>query len=196
MQTFVRALRRGEQARHDASAMLDHPELPNLLARVALRDQAAFRQLYDLASAHLFGVAMRILRNPSLAEEALQDAFVQIWQNAKTFQAGRGNPGAWLTSLARYRALDLVRKSGRETPLDEVPESAIPTVALAAAAHSEPKLGPCLAGLAAEPRDCITMAFVEGYSHQELSHRMKVPLGTVKSWIRRGLQQLKECLER
>lgn len=176
--------------------MLDNDQLEQLLARTALRDQRAFRQLYELAAPHLLGVSIRILGSRSLAEEALQDAFVQFWNNAGTFSATRAKAGTWMISIVRYRSLDLLRKSGRETPLDEVPESALPTVEPDSAGDSEPGLDRCLNELADQQRSCISLAYVEGRSHQEISQKTGTPLGTVKSWIRRGLQQLKECLER
>ena len=172
--------------------MLDNSQLQALLARVVLKDRAAFRQLYDVTSPHLFAAALRITNNSANAEEALQDAYVQVWQNAGTFQPDRAQPGAWLTSIVRYRALDLVRKRGREVPMDEVPENALP--AESPAGPGEPALMRCLSLLTPESRSFITLAFVEGYSHDELSRRHSTPLGTVKSLIRRGLQQLKECL--
>jgi RNA polymerase sigma-70 factor, ECF subfamily len=174
--------------------VLDNPQLRDLLARVALQDRSAFRRLYDLAAPHLLGVALRILINRPLAEDALQDSFVQIWRNAKTYDAARALPGAWLTSIVRYRALDLLRRAPRDVPVDEVPEAALG--ASPSPAEGEPRLAPCLDELGLDHRRFVTLAFVEGYSHDELSRRFRTPLGTVKSWIRRGLQQLRECLER
>lgn len=176
--------------------MLDNDQLEELLARTVLRDQRAFRQLYDLASPHLLGISIRISGTRSLAEEALQDAFVQFWNHAGTFRATRSKASTWMISIVRYRSLDLLRKTGRETPLDEVPESALPVVEPFSGADSEPGLDRCLNELAEQQRSCISLAYVEGRSHQEISQRIGTPLGTVKSWIRRGLQQLKECLER
>jgi RNA polymerase sigma-70 factor (ECF subfamily) len=174
--------------------LLDNQLLGTLLSRVALQDRTAFRQLYDHSSAHLLAVALRISGNRSVAEETLQDAFVQIWQNARTFSAARAQPSTWMTAIVRYRALDQLRKVRDELPLEDAPESAL--AAVQASGDAEPALERCLETLAPDPRSCITLAFVEGYSHEELSRRYRKPLGTVKSWIRRGLQQLKECLER
>lgn len=173
--------------------MLDNPQLEPLLARIALQDRAAFKALYDLSASHLLGVALRILRIRSLAEEAVQDAFVQIWRNAKGFSVQRAPASAWMNSIIRYRALDVLRRTGREVPIDDIggaPEMAMATPAKVA----DIDLERCLAGLNAETRHCVQLAFVEGYSHPELARRTGRPLGTVKSWIRRGLTQLKECL--
>ncbi|HUS23814.1 MAG TPA: sigma-70 family RNA polymerase sigma factor [Candidatus Binatia bacterium] len=164
-----------------------------LLARVARRDRAAFEELYRRTAPHLFGVAVRILGQRALAEEALQDAFVQVWQKAGEFRPERAQASTWMSSLVRYRALDALRRTGRETPLDSVPEAALPRITLDP--QTEPALERCLGQLPAEPRTCIALAFVEGCSHPEVAQRVGKPLGTVKSWIRRGLAQLKDCLE-
>lgn len=176
--------------------VLDNEQLQSLLARVALRDQRAFRELYDQTAAHLLGVSLRILGTRSLAEEALQDAFVQFWNNASSFSAARAKASTWMISIVRYRSLDLLRKADNDLPLDEVAESALPTVEPFSGTDSEPGLERCLDELGKQQRACISMAYVEGRSHHEISARTGTPLGTVKSWIRRGLQQLKECLER
>ncbi len=172
--------------------MLDNPQIEPLLARVALQDRAAFKALYDLSASHLLGVALRILRIRSLAEEAVQDAFVQIWRNAKAFQVQKAPASAWMNSIIRYRALDVLRRTGREVPIDDV-SSGEPAMAVPFKV-GDIDLERCLAGLSTEARNAVALAFVEGYSHPELSRRLGRPLGTIKSWIRRGLQQLKECL--
>jgi RNA polymerase sigma-70 factor (ECF subfamily) len=172
--------------------VLDNPQLEPLLARVALQDRAAFKALYDLSASHLLGVALRILRIRSLAEEAVQDAFVQIWQNARQFQVQKAPASAWMNSIIRYRALDVLRRTGREVPIDDL--GVEPVAASVPMKVGDIDLERCLAGLSDETRHCVQLAFVEGYSHPELARRTGRPLGTVKSWIRRGLQQLKECL--
>ncbi len=176
--------------------MIDNDHIENLLARVALRDRNAFQALYDSSAAHLLGAAVRILGSRAQAEEALQDGFVQIWQNASSFNPAKARASTWMTSIVRYRALDMVRRTGRETPLDEIQESALPESTVWYDADQEPNLEPCMDELGESQRMCVTLAFVEGYSHQELSTRLDTPLGTIKSWIRRSLNQLKECLER
>lgn len=173
--------------------MLDNDQLEPLLGRTALKDREAFRRLYQLAAPHLLGVAVRILQTRGTAEEALQDAFVQIWQRAGTYRPEKARASTWMTSIVRYRALDALRRSGRETSIDDVPEQALPAAA-APGITVEPALRRCLGQLPAGHQECLTLAFVEGYTHQQLSRKLGTPLGTVKSWIRRGLQQLKECL--
>ncbi len=176
--------------------MVENERIEALLARVALGDRAAFRELYDATAAHLLGVAVRILRSRAQAEEALQDAFVQIWQNAATYRAERARGNTWMNSIVRYRALDLLRRQSRELPLDEQAVAQWPDEGQRPDGGAEPRLEPCLEELGEQQRTCVTLAFVEGYSHQELSTRMDTPLGTIKSWVRRGLDRLRECLER
>jgi len=169
-----------------------------LLSRCAGGDKAAFRQLYDLSAPRLYAVALRITRQPGLAADAVHDAFLQVWQHADRFDADRGSAETWLISLARYRALDLIRRQGREIAGVEMPERA----------DEEPDqlerlmrqregaaLGRCLDRLEADKRQLVMLAFTDGLTHAELSTRLKTPLGTVKSWIRRGLQDLRRCLE-
>lgn len=176
--------------------MIDNDQIEPLLARVALRDRKAFQALYESTASHLLGAAVRILGSRAQAEEALQDGFVQIWQNASSYNPAKARASTWMTSIVRYRALDMVRRLGRETSLDDVHESALPEAAVWHDADQEPNLEPCMDELGDNQRMCVTLAFVEGYSHQELSTRMDTPLGTIKSWIRRSLTQLQECLER
>jgi RNA polymerase sigma-70 factor (ECF subfamily) len=168
-----------------------------LLQRCAGGDRRAFRTLYDRWGSRLHGITLRITRQSSLAADATQEAFVQIWQQAYRFDPSRGSAEAFLVSLARYRALDLVRRQSREVPgyepaerEDETPDvlSRLVATAEGAALHR------CLDRLDAERRRLVVLAFVEGLSHSELAERLLVPLGTVKSWIRRSLLSLRECL--
>ena len=161
-------------------------------------DRAAFRRLYELWGARLHGIALRITHQPSLAADATHDAFVQVWQRAARFDPARGSPEAWLVSLVRYRALDIVRNRAREVggyePADEADEAPDAFTALARSAEGA-ALKRCLDELDPERRRVILLAYVEGLSHGELSTRVSLPLGTVKSWIRRGLRALRECLD-
>ena len=168
-----------------------------LLARCAKGDQAAFRTLYDRWSGRLHGIALRITRQSPLAADATHDAFVQVWQQAHRFDPARGSAEAFLISLVRYRALDIVRRNGRETPgfepeerADDSPDALAQLVGSAEAAA----LHRCLGLLDAERRRLVVMAFVDGLSHSQLAETLAVPLGTVKSWIRRSLLSLRECL--
>lgn len=149
-------------------------------------------------AARLHGIALRITRQPSLAADATHDAFVQIWQQASRFDEERGSPESWLVSLVRYRALDIVRRRGREVPGYEPPEQPdeAPDVLSRMVGSAEgAALRACLDKLDPERRRLIVLAFMEGLSHGTLADRTGLPLGTIKSWIRRGLASLRVCLE-
>lgn len=168
-----------------------------LLLRCAGGDRGAFRLLYDRWGGRLHGIALRITRQAALAADATHDAFVQVWQQAHRFDPARGSAEAFLVSLVRYRALDIVRRRAREVPgyepderSDETPDALARLVGSAEGAA----LRRCLGLLDDERRRLVVMAFVEGLSHSELAAKMSVPLGTVKSWIRRSLLSLRECL--
>lgn len=181
--------------------------LTELLARVALADQRAFAELYRLTSSHLFGVALRIVRERGAAEELLQEAYVSVWHHAGSYAAERALPTTWLTAIVRNRCLDHVRKRDVDTVSmtrdegDDAPELALPDggpgpaeMLLAGAdAHA---IRDCVERLEGASRQAIALAFFQGLSHSELAQHLAQPLGTVKSWIRRGLERLKGCLER
>ena len=175
--------------------------LDALVAATAAGDRAAFAELYHSTSAKLFGVALRILKRRELAEEVLQEAYLAIWRHAGDYRAEKGSPITWMVTITRHRAIDRHRRNRPETPIDDEVaaeawadpgpdplESAIQSDALRA-------ISECLSTLERRQRDCILLAFYEGYTHQELAARFDSPLGTVKSWVRRGLIQVKECLE-
>jgi RNA polymerase sigma-70 factor (ECF subfamily) len=173
-------------------------DIAGLLSQVANGDREAFRRLYDLQASRLYGVALRVTRQHSLASDAVHDGFLQVWRNAARFDASRGSPEAWLVSLVRYRALDIARRRVRETSVDQMPEQEDPDPGpLAQLEQSEDgkALHHCLGQLEENRRQLIVLAFVEGLTHSEVAERLKVPLGTAKSWIRRGLQVLRSCLE-
>ena len=173
-------------------------DLAALIGRAAEGDRVAFRRIYETRANRLYAVALRITRQSALAADAVQEAFLQLWRNAGQFDAARGHAEAWLLSLVRYRALDLIRRHGRETLGATIPEAEddAPDPLAALLASSEGKaLQLCLETLEADRRRLILRAFVEGLSHQELAAATKQPLGTIKSWIRRALQALKKCLE-
>lgn len=169
-----------------------------LLVACARQDQAAFRALYRREAPRLHGIALRITREPRLAADAVHDVFVSIWQHAGAFDPARGAAEAWLTSIARYRALDIVRRRTREVTGAEAPEIADPepdALSKLAEATDMAALRRCLALLEEDKRKLIVMAFIDGLSHSELAGRLRMALGTVKSSIRRGLAGLRQCLE-
>lgn len=181
--------------------------LAALLARVARGDAAALRTLYDLTAAKLFGVALRILVRREWAEEALQEAFVNIWRHAGDYRENLAAPLTWMTAIVRNRALDSLR---RHTPvgaqgtasivewsdaLDETVASDARDPADAALLSDEARrLEHCMQRLDAAQRQAIALAYLRDQSHGEIAHTLAVPLGTVKSWVRRGLEKLKLCM--
>jgi RNA polymerase sigma-70 factor (ECF subfamily) len=182
-----------------AEALAEH-DLAELLRRVAAGERGAFRRLYDLQAPRLYAIALRITRQGPLAADAVHDAFLQVWRNAGRFTTARGSPEAWLLSLVRYRALDIARQRGRERfqevfelpeQVDEEPD---PLERLASSRDAA-ALHDCLRQLEADRRRLLLLAFVDGLSHSEVAERAGMPLGTVKSWIRRSLQALRLCLD-
>lgn len=187
--------------------MADAARLTQLLHATAAGDERAFAELYRHTSAHLHSVLLRMLKRRDWAEEALQDCFLKIWQKAETYEGERGAPLTWLLSVARYRALDLLRTKRPEVEMpDADSEIQLPPMTLAddrqdlharaEEAEGIDRMRDCLKDLAKEQRESLLLAYYEGYTHRELARRMSAPLGTVKSWVRRGLARLRECLER
>lgn len=173
-------------------------ETGSLLRRCGEGDRQAFRQLYELHSPRLNGVALRLLRQPALAADAVHDAFVQVWQRAAEFDPARGDGGAWITGLVRYRSIDILRRRSRDEYGADVPEEADPAPGafeLLAGAEEAEALRRCLAELEDGGRRVVQLAFMDGLSHPELAVRLHAPLGTVKSWVRRALIALRRCLE-
>jgi RNA polymerase sigma-70 factor (ECF subfamily) len=170
-----------------------------LLVRCAAADGQAFRQLYDANSARLYGVALRITRNAALASDAVHDAMLQVWRNAARYDPARGNADGWLVSLVRYRALDIIRKHGRETTGVELPDSADddPDALSRLVTKAETvALRSCLEEVDQPRRKLLLLAFVNGLTQSEVADQVGQPLGTVKSTIRRALIALRTCLQR
>jgi RNA polymerase sigma-70 factor (ECF subfamily) len=167
-----------------------------LLGRVALGDEAAFARLYAQTAPRMLGAAMRLMRQRDRAEDVVQDTYVTIWRKAAQYRPERGAALAWMSTILRHRALDLLRQTTKRPTddLDTAGEIAVP--ALAGRVMDLRALEACLGELEEPQRRCIQMAFLDGYTHEELAHRLDAPIGTVKSWIRRGLTRLKGCLER
>ena len=186
--------------------MTDDATLQMLLSRVALHDRTALRSLYDATAGRLLAVVQRMLDDRAMAEDVIQDTFVAVWQRAAQFPQLRTSPLAWLTTIARHRAIDLLRKRRPETSLtwhdDDVQEhqhdvadsSATPPQQLQDR-QDDSRLSHCVGTLDEAPRQAVLLAYYEGLTHEELAARLKRPLGTVKTWVRRSLLQLKLCLE-
>lgn len=184
---------------HDA---FDHDAA---LLACARGDLDALRRIYEREARYLLGVALRIVRDRAAAEDVLHDAFVAIWQRAASFDAGRGAGRGWIYSVVRHAALNRVRDTARDTPLDE-PAAAQHEAQAAFAAWQDQgdelaqqadlgRLGQCLEGLEPTRRACLLHAYVDGCSHSEIAARVQAPLGTVKAWIQRGLRALRECMQ-
>jgi RNA polymerase sigma-70 factor (ECF subfamily) len=175
--------------------------LKDLLAACAQRDRAAFSRLYQSTSAKLYGVAVRILRREDWAEEVLQECYVSIWTHAPEYRPALAAPMTWMTSIVRNRCLDWLRRPRAEVAdedgaLVESAESDNPgPLAELERAKDARALARCLQGLEAKQRQAIALAFYDGLSHSELASHLREPLGTVKTWVRRGLLRLKSCLE-
>jgi RNA polymerase sigma-70 factor, ECF subfamily len=171
-----------------------------LLARAGTGDRDAFERLYARTSSKLFGVVCRICTNRELAKEALQDSYVLIWQKAGTYDPQLGSPIAWMARIARNRAIDLRRLrteriSELSDPIDDYDEAAPDNPASEAEQNDAlRKLEACLDGLPAERKDMILLAYYSGWSREQLAAQFDAPANTIKTWLRRSLLQIRECL--
>ena len=169
--------------------------LESLLLAIASGDRAAFERFYRQTSPKLFGIVRRILKDNALAEEALQDVFVRIWQMAPSFDAMRGSPLAWAATLARYRAIDLLRRgAARDAPAPEHDRPEQADIMPGFDFGDRDALIHCLERLSEEQRLCVMLAYCDGYSREELGERFSRPVGTIKSWLSRSLTGLRQCL--
>ena len=175
-------------------------ELLAFLQRSSRGDKDAFNQLYQRTSSRMFAIALRLLHRKDWAEETVQEAYVKIWHNAGDYLSERGSVQTWMITILRYRAIDRLRKEKSHLllPADAAEEpvmesSSVDTVDLH---QSIDRLQGCMQELEDAQRQCIAGAYFDGLTHAQLSTHMGTPLGTVKSWIRRGLLLLRRCLER
>ena len=181
-------------------------QLIALLDRVALSDQAALKELYDLTSSKLYGVAVRVVTNREWAEDVLQEAFLNIWRIAGDYKASLSPPMAWMGLVVRSRGLDFLRRrtSDRADVMQELDDVISDTVAgnspnpmdMTQASEQANALHVCLSKLENKQREVVSLAYMRDLSHAELAEQLKLPLGTVKTWIRRGLEQLRGCMSR
>ena len=170
------------------------------LVKTGDEDRTAFRELYELTSAKLFGITLRICGDRQAAEDVLHDVYLTIWKRAGAYEPSRASPITWLATIARNRAIDWRRAQAtrRASRLDDVPPPAdsAPLASEALIADQDAhQLHACLETLEQRQREAIRTAFFDGVTYAELAERRNVPLGTLKSWVRRGLQKLRECLE-
>jgi len=179
--------------------MLTSAELVWLLAAVAKRDQAAFERLYNATRAKLYGVVLRILRRQDLAEEVVQEAYVKIWNSAGQFNPGVASPITWMVSIARNRAIDVARKRSEVSIEDE------PSAQEAAADSPDPlarremteelkRLLECVGRLEPDRQKLVLLAYYNGWSREQLAAKFDAPVNTVKTWLRRSLLDVRECL--
>lgn len=187
-------------------------ELAQHLSRAAMGDRAAFKRLYDQTSGHLFAVLLRIQRDREIAEDLLQEVYVNAWKAAGSFDASQAQPLTWLTHIARNKAIDSLRRAQSQPRLESVhaddddderpdldqrlaDDGPGPAELLERASDAR-QLTHCMEGLSAQQRQSVALAFFDGLSHAEVAEQLREPLGTVKSWVRRALLSLKTCLER
>ena len=173
-------------------------DIADLIARCALRDRAAFRTLYERTSAKLFGVVLRILKDRSEAEEAIQEVYIKIWQRADRYVAGGYSPISWLVAVARNHSLDILR-ARRPVSADidaalEIPDSGPSPERAAEDSDERGRIEHCLGTLDPERADAVRGAYLDGYSYDELAAKYDVPLNTMRTWLRRSLLRLRECL--
>ena len=165
------------------------------IARCAAGDRAALRVIYDIEAGRMIGVARRMLRRQDLAEEAVQDTFMRVWRSARTFDPAKGAARSWLYAILRNCALSILRDENRFTSDESAADQAAPMTENALAHLPETSaLRRCLERLEPARRSVVVLSYVHGLSHGEVAGKLGVPLGTVKSWVRRSLISLQECM--
>ncbi len=186
----------------DATVSMSQPDVLNeLLLRSAKGDRKAFARLYSLASPKLYALCLRVVKQEALAEEVLQEAFVKIWNHAQRFEPGKASAMTWMSSIVRNRALDILRSLKTQPEQIETTYEGIefsstnpgPMDSAQLSADAKAVMD-CMEKLQEQQRRCIMLAYYEGHTHDELSRMLDTPLGTVKAWIRRGLERLRQCL--
>jgi len=179
-------------------------ELARLMARVALQDRAAFEQVYRLTSDHLLGLAHGILNRRDRAEDVLQEAFMNVWYNAAAYNPAIATPMTWLINIVRNKSIDKLRSGkGERAATVELDDDAMQVAdehtpgpqQLLDESLVKAHIDQCMAGLAAAQRQAIALAYYRGMVHTEIAEVLGAPLGTVKAWVRRGVDRLKSCLE-
>jgi len=183
-----------------AAATAAREHLTEMLIRTGEEDRQAFRELYTLTSAKLFGITFRICGERQAAEDVLHDVYVTIWKRSGAYEPSRASPITWLATIARNRAIDWRRAQTirRSSPIEDAPDIAdrAPLASDTIVADQEAhRLHACLDGLETRQREAIRTAFFDGTTYADLAVQQNVPLGTMKSWVRRGLLKLRECLD-
>ena len=199
VQTLRRKQRFVKAISSPSAAAVDGFDYESALEACARGERFALRALYEQESPRLVGVALRIVRDRELAQDVVHDAFIQVWRRAGTYQRALGSARGWLYTVVRHRAMDELRRHQRETAVGDDLEFLSDLHTLKNAAEAAPStdtgaLDRCMAALDERKRACILHAFVDGYTHEQIARQLATPVGTVKSWIRRGLHSLKACL--
>jgi RNA polymerase sigma-70 factor (ECF subfamily) len=177
-----------------------HPiDLNDALRRCSTGDRTALRAIYDSEAPRMLGVALRLLRRRTLAEEAVHDAFMQVWQKSASFDPRKGNGRSWLYAVLRHRALNILRSESRTDLVDDFEPLGLASEGEDAEAillrlSEASALRRCLESLDPRRRQAVILSYMQGLSHGELAGRLGVPLGTAKAWIRRSLTALRECM--
>lgn len=179
--------------------------LMTLIDRIAQRDEAALKALYDLCGRKLYGLSLRVVGTAELAEDVLQETFLQVWRSAADYRATLSPPMAWLGLIVRSRSLDCLRRRAAERThlTQEIDETLAETLEgdspnpmdTNLASQQAWALHQCLGQLENKQREVISLAYLRDLSHGELAERLALPLGTVKTWIRRGLDKLRDCMK-
>jgi len=169
---------------------MPHATLETLLAQVADGSMDAFSRLYDITSGRLFAIAFRILRDDAVAQDATQEAYVNIWRKARLYDPARGSPIGWMSVIVRNVALNMIRADRPTEPFDDL------DIPVAPVDPPDSHLGQCLKQLPEDQRNAIVLTYTYGLTHSELAEHLSVPLGTAKSWVRRGMLTLKERMLR
>lgn len=179
---------------------IDNKQLADLLEAIKCQDRDSFSRLYATVSPRLFGIQLRILKDKAVAEDALQETFVKIWKNARLYDRNRAEPNVWLNALARNQALDILRRTNAridvnlyvaDAQAEKAPDS---FEGLDETIANNQLLNICLTRLKEDTQRCLVGMYCEGYTQDDLSKMTGRPVGTIKSWVRRGLQALKECV--
>jgi RNA polymerase sigma-70 factor (ECF subfamily) len=173
-------------------------DISDLIGRVALGDRGAFARLYEATSAKLFGICLRVLKDRTDAEDVLQETYVKIWNNAGRYRTTGYSPITWLVTIARNQAIDRLRARRPETDelaaAEEVADGAATPEQRVLQGGESSKLRQCLEKLAPDRASAVKAAYIEGHSYQELAERMGQPINTIRTWLRRSLASLRECL--
>lgn len=180
---------------------MQNSDIAALINRVAMGDRTAFSTLYSATSPRLFAICLRILRHKPDAEEALQEVYIKVWQRAKTFATGAGAPSIWLSTIARNHSIDTIRaRKPVADNIDETFDLADETISTpeqnALMADEGRRIESCMRELETTHARIVRRAYVEGLSYSELAEDLQVPLNTVRTWLRRSLLKLRECMQR